>query len=155
MSAPLHKLDENFFVAPQITPDDVAPIKAAGVRTIINNRPDGEAPDQPTGESVRAAAEALGLAYAEVPVVSGGIFPDHIAAMADAVANNVGPYLAYCRSGTRSCYLWAFLAARQRPADEVIETAAEAGYDVAGAAPLLHRISAAKPFDDDPMERRA
>ena len=53
-----------------------------------------------------------------------------------------GPVLAYCRSGTRSCHLWAFSAARSQPAGTVIEAAAAAGYDLSAARPLLERIAA-------------
>ena len=42
-------LDDRFASAGQITPDDLAAIAAAGYRSIICNRPDGEGgPDQPT-----------------------------------------------------------------------------------------------------------
>ena len=35
------ELADGFFVAPQITPDDVREAAAQGVKVIINNRPDG------------------------------------------------------------------------------------------------------------------
>ena len=60
----------------------------------------------------------------------------------DAVDSGAGPYLAYCRSGTRSCFMWALTAARERPAREVIEAAAGAGYDVSPLTPVLERIAA-------------
>ena len=40
----IRRLTETYAVSPQITPEDVAAIKAAGFTTIINNRPDGEIP---------------------------------------------------------------------------------------------------------------
>jgi sulfide:quinone oxidoreductase len=134
---------EDFFVAPQLVADDFAAAAAAGIRTVINNRPDGEVLDQLADAEAREFASAAGLRYAFVPVVSGGIQPEAMLAMAEAVAENPGPYLAYCRSGTRSCYLWALQEARRRPAEEIVTAASAAGYDLAPLVPLLRRINGA------------
>ncbi len=131
----------DFWVAPQLTPGDFAAAKAMGVRTVINNRPDGESPDQLPSADAEAAARAAGLDYVHVPVPSGGIQPAHMQAFRQAVDRHQGPFLAYCRSGTRSCHLWAFAAARTEPVDAVIEAAAEAGYDLSRSGPLLQRIA--------------
>jgi uncharacterized protein (TIGR01244 family) len=45
--------------------------------------------------------------------------------------------LAYCASGTRSTFLWAFASAERLPADTIVEAAARAGYDLRGIAPQL------------------
>ena len=90
----------------------------------------------------QAAAREAGLDYVHVPVPSGGMQPGHLQAFRQAVDRHDGPFLAYCRSGTRSCHLWAFAAARTRSADAVIESAAAAGYDLSGSTPLLERIAA-------------
>jgi sulfide:quinone oxidoreductase len=134
------KLAEDFWVAPQLRPADFAAARALGVRTVINNRPDGEAADQLDDAEAAAAAAAAGLAYVHVPVPTGGMSPDHIRAFRAAVDAHEGPFLAYCRSGTRSCYLWAFAAVRELPVDYVIAAAAEAGYDLEPArGPLASR----------------
>lgn len=135
------RIADDFFVAPQLTGDDFAAAAAAGIRTVINNRPDGEAPDQLDDAQARRLAEAAGLDYAFVPVVTGGIDAPAVAAFAEAVAAHPGPHLAYCRSGTRSSFLWALAAARQRPAEEIVAAAAAAGYDLAPALPALRRIN--------------
>lgn len=132
----------DFWVAPQLSLGDFAVAKALGVRTVINNRPDGESPGQLPSAEAEAAARAAGLDYLHVPVPSGGMQPAHLQAFRQAVDRHAGPFLAYCRSGTRSCHLWAFAAARTQPADAVVEAAAAAGYDLSGSAPLLQRIAA-------------
>ena len=49
-----------------------------------------------------------------------------------------GPVLAFCRSGTRSTYLWALArSSRGADADSLIGQAAAAGYDVRPLAPYL------------------
>lgn len=81
-------LTQDFAVAGQITPDQIAEIKAAGYRSVICNRPDDEQSGQPSVASVRAAAEAAGLAFRHIPV-SGGIFPpDAVAATAAALTSS-------------------------------------------------------------------
>ena len=58
-------------MAPQLPrPRTFAAARAAGIRTIINNRPDGEAADQLSDAEARALAQANGLDYVFVPVVS-------------------------------------------------------------------------------------
>lgn len=97
----IRRITEDYAVAPQITADDVAAIKAAGFNSLICNRPDGEQPDQPAVEEIRRAAETAGLAFRHVPVVSGAITPDDVADMAGALQDMPAPVLAYCRSGAR------------------------------------------------------
>jgi sulfide:quinone oxidoreductase len=135
------RVAEDFYVAPQLAGADFAAAREFGIRTVINNRPDGEAEDQLSDAEARVAAAAEGLAYAFVPVVSGGVRPEAVAAFQQAVAGNPGPYLAYCRSGTRSCYMWAFAAAGRRSVDEILAAAAGAGYDLTPAVPLLEHLA--------------
>lgn len=132
---------EDFYVAPQLDTEDFKSAKALGIRTVINNRPDGEVPGQLPNADAEQAAEAAGMGFVHVPVVSGGIFPDHIAAMREAVDAHEGPFLAYCRSGTRSCFLWSFVAARTRSADEILQAAAAAGYDLSPVYAALLEIN--------------
>lgn len=124
----MRKLSDAVFVAGQIMPKDVTVIAAQGVTAIVNNRPDHEEPGQPTAAEIGAAAEAAGLAYRHIPI-AGGLSPEQVAAMAEALDG--GTTLAFCKSGTRSTYLWA-LAAHGRGGDgaEIMAQAAAAGYDL-------------------------
>jgi uncharacterized protein (TIGR01244 family) len=125
-----HQLDARTMVSGQIRPEELAGIKARGIAMIVNNRPDGEEPGQPSGTEVEAAALAAGLDYRHVPV-AGRLSDGQVEAMADALAAASGPVLAFCRSGTRSTFLWALARSRQGdPADEIMRKAAEAGYDL-------------------------
>jgi uncharacterized protein (TIGR01244 family) len=128
------RINDQMSVSPQIEPDDVAELKAAGFTAIINNRPDGEAPDQPPGETIRQAAEAAGLAYHNIPLGREGVTPDMIEKTKAALEGSAGPVLAYCRSGTRSTTLWALSQAGKMPASEIISAAAQAGYNVSHLA---------------------
>lgn len=103
---PITKITPDYSVSTQITTADVAEIADMGFRAIMCNRPDGEGADQTPVAEVRAAAEARGLAFAYVPVISGGIAPQNVAAFEEALAELPRPVLAYCRSGTRCRILW-------------------------------------------------
>ncbi|HEY0626062.1 MAG TPA: TIGR01244 family sulfur transferase [Allosphingosinicella sp.] len=123
-------LDEKVLVAGQIRPHDIPAIAAAGVTMIVNNRPNGEEPGQPFAAEVEVAARAAGLHYRHVPV-SGGLYPDQVQAMAEALEATEGKTLAFCRSGTRSIYLWALARANAGDeAEEIVRKAEAAGYDL-------------------------
>ena len=141
--ADIRTINERVSVAPQITPDDVAALKAAGFVAIVNNRPDDEEPGQPSGDAIRAAAEATGLGYTEIPVTHAGFSHPQIDAMTSALTAADGPVLAYCRSGTRSCNLWALAAAKAgRNPELLVRQAADAGYDLSGMRPTLDALAA-------------
>lgn len=138
----IRRIDDRISVAPQIAPEDIADIAAQGFVAIVNNRPDGEDAGQPDGAAIRAAAEAAGLAYSEIPVTHAGFSGPQVEAMAAALDAADGPVLAYCRSGTRSCNLWALAAASKGGEPETLTgKAAGAGYDISGIRPLLDALS--------------
>src|SRR6185436_2023510 len=93
-------IDNGAFVSGQIAAADVAEAAALGVTLIVNNRPDGEEPGQPSGAEIEAAAAAAGLEYRHIPV-SGGFSQGQVAEMAGALDEAEGKVLAFCRSGTR------------------------------------------------------
>lgn len=128
----IRPLDPALHVAPQIALEDVPALKTAGYAALISNRPDGEEPGQPDAATVRAAAEAAGLAFVHIPVSMSSLGPEEVEALRHALDTLPGPALAFCRSGTRSAILWALSQAGDRPADELIAAAAAAGYDLSG-----------------------
>ena len=129
------RLDQGARVAGQIGPGDVGTAAAQGVATIVNNRPDGEEAGQPTSAEIAAAASAAGLGYRHIPV-SGGVSEAQIEAMAAAL--EAGPVLAFCKSGTRSTYLWALARAKLGDdAGALAAKAAAAGYDLTPIRALL------------------
>lgn len=132
-------LDDRVLVSGQVDPADLPAIAAAGVTLVINNRPDGEALDQPASAEIEAAARAAGLDYRHIPV-AGGLSPDQVSAMAEALDGAAGKALAFCKSGTRSTYLWALARAGQGADGAVLfEQAAAAGYDLSPLRAYLLR----------------
>jgi uncharacterized protein (TIGR01244 family) len=125
------RVTDKLSVAPQIDVEDVEKARAEGFVRIVNNRPDGESPDQTPSGRIEAAARAAGLDYVHIPVM-GGPTQAQAQAMHEACNGAGGPVLAYCRSGTRSITTWALgeVMAGSTPRDELAERGAAAGYDL-------------------------
>lgn len=140
----IRPLTPAYAVSPQITPEDLAAVKAAGYGTIINNRPDAEIPPHLHASPMRTAAEALGLVFIDNPVIGGGLTPANVAAQASAIegAASTGPVLAYCASGNRSSVVWALASAGQRPTDELIALPARFGYQLEGYRSQIDALAA-------------
>jgi uncharacterized protein (TIGR01244 family) len=132
--ADVRKVTQDFSVAPQITAGDVGELARAGFVTLINNRPDGEVPGQPTSAEIEAAARASGLDYIFIPFV-GRPTAEQARAVAEAADSASGPALAFCRSGTRSITAWSMgqAEAGRRSRQELIELGAGAGYDLSAS----------------------
>jgi uncharacterized protein (TIGR01244 family) len=131
--ADIRRVTEDISVAPQISVSDVEEAARAGFKTIINNRPDGEAPDQPSGHEIEAAAKAAGLAYFHIPV-RGGPTPEQVVTTGRVLAEADKPVLAFCRSGTRSIVTWSLCqaAAGEKSREELVGLGRAAGYDLSG-----------------------
>jgi sulfide:quinone oxidoreductase len=128
------KITNTFSASPQITADNIAEIKKAGFRAIICNRPDGEGADQQSFEEIEAAAKAAGIETAYVPIQSGMVKDEDVAAFGTALGQLQRPVLAYCRTGTRSATLWSFHEAKKRPMPEILAATKAAGFDMNGVA---------------------
>jgi len=134
---PFKPLTPSLSVAPQLSAADVAQAAKQGFRAIIDNRPDGEEPDQLSAADMRALAAGQGMGFAHVPSVTGKMSDVEVTRMSSALAHLEGPILAYCRTGTRAATLWALSQVGTLTADRIIATAAGAGYDLAALRPQL------------------
>ena len=105
------QITDDYAVSGQISPDDIAAIKAAGFRSIICNRPDDEQPGQPSAAEIAVAAAAAELHFRHIPFTSGQMTPEDVQKMTEALDEIPGPVFAFCRSGARSANI--FMAAEQ------------------------------------------
>ena len=101
------ELTAEFTVGPQIQPEDLQALAESGFRSIICNRPDGEAPDQPTFAQISTAAKAMNIEAKYLPVVPGKITDQDAENFSDALLELPHPTFAYCRTGFRSEKLWS------------------------------------------------
>ena len=80
------QLSDRVLASPQIMPSDLGVAASMGVTLVINNRPDGEAPDQPAGADIEQAARAVGLDYLAIPIGQAGFALPQVQAMQSALA---------------------------------------------------------------------
>jgi len=95
-------MSHNIHITGQISPEQVPMIAENGFKTIINNRPDGESPDQPTSAEIAAACEEAGIAYKEISFSGNGLTQKHVEDFADYFNQAEQPMLIFCRTGNRS-----------------------------------------------------
>ncbi len=143
--APRSKMDiraltPEYAVSPQIEPQDLPILQAAGFTTIIDNRPDGEIPGPLHAQTMKAAAEALGLTFVINPISPGNFSDQVLSTQKAALDTATGPVFAYCASGNRSSCVWALMLAGVRPTEELIGIPGKFGYNLEA---LRGRIEAA------------
>ena len=84
-----------------------------------------------------SAAAKAGLKFYYLPITPGQFTEHQISEFAKVVEQAYGPVHAYCRSGTRSAIAWALSQAGRRPAADILQAAAQAGYDLSNISHLL------------------
>lgn len=145
--AEFRQLSDRMLASPQIQVADLESAAKQGISLVINNRPDGEAPEEPQGAEIEAAARAAGMDYLAIPIGHSGFSEPQVEKMQNALASASGKVLGYCRSGTRSTLLWSLAQARAGVAlDEIANAARAAGYDVSPVRAAMDMLAAqAKP----------
>jgi len=108
----MSQLSSDLWTCGQVHAADFATIAARGFRTVINARPDHEAPDQPTSDALAAAAVKAGLRYEYLPVVPNQIRAQDVEAFAQYLETLPKPILTFCRTGNRVAQLWSLTKAR-------------------------------------------
>ncbi|MBL0898518.1 MAG: TIGR01244 family phosphatase [Reyranella sp.] len=145
MSLDLPAVDDRVAVAGQLQPDDMKAVAAAGFTAVVNNRPDGEAMfGQPRTADIKAAAEAAGLKFLDLPFSGPRATPEQVRALADLLAGGEDRIVAFCKSGMRSALLWgAASLANGRSLDEVLQGGRRAGQELSGAAEIMSDLAKA------------
>ena len=140
----IRQITDRYFVAPQIDPADLPDIAAAGIKTVICNRPDAEVPPAFQADAMEVAARAAGLEFFRRPLTHQTMTPDVVGAHMELAEGSDGPVLAYCASGTRSTVVWCLGQAGQMDCDDILRTAREGGYDLDALRPTIEAIAAHK-----------
>jgi sulfide:quinone oxidoreductase len=128
----IRPLTAELSVAPQIAAADLKAAAAAGYKSVICNRPDGESADQPNYGEIEREALHQGLQVRFLPAESGKVTDEQGAAFAALMAELPKPVLAYCRTGMRSTTMWALSQAGQMALPQIIERSSKAGFDLKG-----------------------
>lgn len=135
----MKQVNDKLWISGQPTEHDVIAAGQAGIRKVINNRPEHEDPAQPSmAEAARLAGQA-GMDFVNIPVVSGRYTLEAVRAFQKAVAEAPGPVLAHCKGGTRSATLWAIgeVMDGRMSIDELDAAGQRLGVNFAGAKDWL------------------
>jgi uncharacterized protein (TIGR01244 family) len=119
--------------------EEIPILAKAGFRSLLNAQPDGEVERFADAMVTRGAAEAVGLAYAHVPIESRLPSEEQIKIFSDALAALPRPIYAYCYSGGRAAAAWALSAVSTAPPSQVIQALEAAGYDASSLKLALER----------------
>ncbi len=143
MTADIKQLTEQFSVSAQLTADEVKALANRGIKSLICNRPDGEAADQPNVAEIDTAASEAGIELAYLPVEPGQFSGKDVSDFLAALQRLPSPVHAFCRTGTRSTTLWA-LTQRRMGADiqDLLEIASAHGYDLSSALKTVDETTA-------------
>ncbi len=133
----IRQITPRYFVAPQISPDQMAALKDAGITRILCNRPDEEVPASIGASAMQTAAREAGLDFAVQPLTHQTMTEEVIAHNRSIGVEQDGVTLAYCASGTRSCIAWALGQAGLQSADDILSAARAGGYDLENMRPYL------------------
>jgi uncharacterized protein (TIGR01244 family) len=138
---PLAELAPGLSAAGKLDRDDIEALAAAGVRAIVNNRPDDEDPGQVPAAEARRLAESHGIAYHHIPVTAASLTRADVDAFAKVLASAPQPIVVHCRSGTRSTLLWS-LTRMDEGADPagLVAQAARNGIDIAALPAIAARL---------------
>ena len=137
----LHALTPRYHVAPQLAPEDMPAIAAAGFTTVICNRPDTEVPVELQTDALRQAANAAGLRFEMLALDQQTLTSENAVRQRDLIDGG-GKVVAYCRTGTRCSVIWAMGQAASLGVPEVLQKTAAAGYQLDGYRPLFEFCAA-------------
>jgi uncharacterized protein (TIGR01244 family) len=141
MSPQLFPFTSGLSVAGRLDRAEIDALAGAGVRTIVNNRPDGEDPGQLPAAEARRIAEAHGIAYHHIPITAATLSRADVDAFAAVLRGAPAPVVAHCRSGTRSALLWALTRMREGAnALSLVAEAARHGIDIASLPAVAARL---------------
>ena len=123
--APLRAVADGLFASGQPASSQWASIRAKGVTTIINLRPD----DEMGGRDEASEVATAGMAYRQLDVAGVQDLTDANAAQVQAWIDEApGPVLLHCASGNRVGAVLAMIAARNgAPPEEALELGRRAG----------------------------
>jgi sulfide:quinone oxidoreductase len=100
------EVDTQVYVAGQLFEHDIRLAAKQGVKSIMNNRPDGEAPGQPANADLARVAGELGIKYVFFPIIASSVTREDVDNFAKACEALERPLLIFCRSGARSTRMW-------------------------------------------------
>ncbi len=125
------RLDDEFFIGPQPTEQDLQDAKKQGIKTVIDFRMPSE-----TATSNAELTKSQGLTYVNIPVNKAALSTDQIGALDRAMKDNAGPFLLHCATGARAALLLSLSKAKQLgwSPEQTFSEATRMGFDLKTSA---------------------
>ena len=120
------RLNENYYVSPQIELEDIKKLADQGFSKIICNRPDDEIPTELHSEYMAIAAKEAGIEFDVLPLTHQTMTPENIAKQGDLIDRATGPIPACCAE--QDALWFGHFGSRKRSADDIIQTAKQLQY---------------------------
>lgn len=132
------RIDEEFFIGPQPTEQDLHEAKQQGIKTVIDFRLPSE-----TATSNAALAKNQGLDYVNIPVNKVALSARQISDLDQAIKDHTGPFLLHCATGARAALLLSLSWAKQQgwTSSQALEESKRIGFDLQNSAEFLDFVS--------------
>jgi len=120
-------VEDNIFIAPQPTAQDLDDAKQQGIKTVIDFRMPGETP-----ASNETLTKNHGLDYVNIPVDKADLSANQIGDLDAVMKNREGPFLLHCATGARAALFLALRRARQNSwsTEQAFAEATRMGFDL-------------------------
>ena len=128
------RIDDEFFIGPQPTEQDLQAAKQQGIMTVIDFRLPSE-----TATSNAALTRSQGLTYVNIPVNKAALSADQMGDLDRAIKDHAGPFLLHCATGARAALLLSLRKARQNgwTSEQTFAEAKRLGFDLKTSAEFL------------------
>jgi len=134
------------YVSSQISLRDIGYLPQYGIHTIIDMRPDGEAPDEPSHFDMERFAKAEGIDFSYIPVPHESIPPATVKELGEVLSASKKPVVLYCRTGRRAVRTFALCEASRHggpSVDTILGMVKNAGFFAEDLRPeIVSRIAA-------------
>ena len=127
------RIDDDFFIGPQPTEQDLQAAKQQGIKTVIDLRLPSE-----IATSNATLTTGQGLDYVNIPVNKEALSVDQVSELERALHDHAGPFLLHCATGARAALLLSVSRARQRgwTSAQALDEAQRMGFDLRASAPF-------------------
>ena len=130
INLPFKRQLDDLTIYGQLNAEHIKALAAAGIKTLIFNRPDAEEYNQPKTADLQQQAEASGMTWVHQPVASGQVTQQQGIEFGRLYAAAEKPVVAFCRSGARCGCLWALSQHEEQSPEELVTKLQQAGFDM-------------------------
>lgn len=127
-------LTNEFSVSGEVTEQELIQLSESGTSTLINVRPDNEAPEQKSDQHWIALCHRYDMQYLHVPVLPCQYSESAIQQIKQAIDHAPNKVHCFCRTGTRAAHLFALANKHQYSFQRMQALLKEKGYDLSQIA---------------------